>query len=188
MENPVKVLLTGNWIMALCGCFYLAWWIVAFRPPEPRTTPAGRILLALAFLTGIAGFYLMSRTLSAPAAEIQSGLRNLWIVAGGIAVYAILLAGTALIFHRQITSELFIITAWTVLELCAVNFLYRYGVLSRITGGLLSGMILTAAVASLICYLLYYRLPYTEGYIDGCIPLILAIATIAAVNLTAAWT
>ena len=63
MENSAKTLLTGNWIMALCGVFYLAWWIVAFRPPQPRSTPISRTLLTLAFLSGIAGFYLMGRTL-----------------------------------------------------------------------------------------------------------------------------
>ena len=188
MENQVKSLLAGNWLMALCGCFYLAWWIVAFRPPKPRSIPAGWVLLALAFLTGIAGFYLMGRTLSAPVSEVRSGIRSLWIAAAGAVVYALLLAVTILIFHRQVTSELLIITAWTVLELCTLSFLYRCGSLSDGAGLLLAGLVMAATVGSLVCYLLYYRLPYTAGFVDGCIPLALAVITIALINLTAART
>ena len=188
MEHPAKVLLTGNWIMALCGVFYLAWWVAAFRPPKPRSTPVGWVLLALAFLAGMAGFYLMGRTLVEPVSEVNPGVPGRWITLTGAVAYAVLLAGTTLIFHRQVTSELLIIVAWTVLELCTVSFLYRCGGLRNAAAWTLAGIVLAAAVASLICYLLYYRLPYTPGFIVGCIPLALAVLTIALVNLTAART
>ncbi|MBQ6206095.1 MAG: hypothetical protein IJK52_03335, partial [Oscillospiraceae bacterium] len=106
MENPAKVLLTGNWTMALCGVFYLAWWIAAFRPPKPRNTPVGWILLALAFLAGIAGFYLMGRTLAEPFQDARPGVPGRWIALTGAAAYVVLLAGTVFLFHRQVTSEL----------------------------------------------------------------------------------
>ena len=185
MEHPVKTLLTGNWIMALCGVFYLAWWIVVFRPPKPRNTPFGWALLALAFLAGIAGFYLMGRTLTEPLPDARPGIRGLWIVLAGAVAYVLLLAGTTLIFRRQVTSELLIIVAWAVLELCTVNFLYRYGVLAHTAAWTLAGIVLAAAVASLVCYLLYYRLPYVPGFIAGCVPLALAVLTIALINFTA---
>ena len=188
MENSAKTLLAGNWIMALCGVFYLAWWVVAFRPPQPRSTSASRTLLALAFLTGIAGFYLMGRTLAAPVPEVRDGIRGLQIALCGGVAYAVLLAGSVLIFQRQVTSELLIIVAWAVLELCAVSFLYRCGVLTYAAALTLAGIVLAAAIASLVCYLLYYRLPYTPGFIAGCVPLALAVLTIALVNLTAART
>ncbi len=185
MENPVKTLLTGNWIMALCGCFYLAWWIVTFRPPKPRNSMAGSVLLALAFLAGMAGLYLMGRALNTEIPAPRPGVRNLWIVIAGVIIYAALLSGTRLIFHRQVTSELLIITAWTVLEFCAVNFLYRTDSVSDMAGILLTGIILASMIGSLICYILYYRLPYTAGFIDGCIPLILSVGAVALVNLAA---
>ena len=185
MEHSVKTLLTGNWTMALCGVFYLAWWIVAFRPPKPRSTPFGWVLLASAFLAGIAGFYLMGRTLAEPLPDARLGIRGLWIVLAGAAAYVVLLAGTTLVFHRQVTSELLIIDAWTVLELCAVNFLYRCGALSPLGALTLACLILSAAASSLVCYILYYRLPYTPGFIAGCVPLALAVVTIALVNLAA---
>ena len=185
MENPVKVLLTGNWIMALCGVFYLAWWVVVFRPPKPRNSPVGWALLALAFLAGIAGFYLMGRTLVEPVSEVRPGVPGRWMALAGAVAYAVLLAGTTLIFHRQVTSELLISVAWTVLELCAVNFLYRCGALSPSGTLSLACLILSAAASSLVCYLLYYRLPYAPGFIAGCVPLALAVVTIALVNLAA---
>ena len=186
MENPVKPLLSGNWLMAVCGIFYLAWWVIVFRPPKPRSTPAGAVLLTLAFLTGIAGFYIMTKALTSPVTEARPGIRGIWIVAAGAVLYAVLLAGTSLIFHRQVTSELLIITAWATLELCTLSFLYRCRTLNPGGSVLLAAVVFTAAAASLVCYLLYYRLPYTAGYIDGCIPLVLAIVTIAAINLTTA--
>ena len=185
MENPAKTLLTGNWTMALCGVFYLAWWVVVFRPPKPRNSPVGWALLALAFLAGIAGFYLMGRTLAEPLPDARPGIRGLWIVLAGAVAYVLLLAGTTLIFHRQVTSELLISVAWTVLELCAVNFLYRCGALSPSGTLSLACLILSAAASSLVCYLLYYRLPYAPGFIAGCVPLALAVVTIALVNLAA---
>ena len=185
MGNPVKVLLTGNWTMALCGVFYLAWWVVVFRPPKPRNSPVGWILLALAFLAGLAGFYLMGRTLVEPLPDARPGVPGRWIALAGAVAYAVLLMGTTRIFHRQVTSELLIIVAWTVLELCAVNFLYRCGALSPLGALTLACLILSAAASSLVCYILYYRLPYTPGFIAGCVPLALAVVTIALVNLAA---
>ncbi|MBQ9347781.1 MAG: hypothetical protein IJT94_10690 [Oscillibacter sp.] len=184
MISPLKSLIHGNWLMGLCGGFYLAWWLTAFRPPKPRSTPVCTILLTLAFLAGIAGFYFCARTLATPPVNMLPGIRNLHITLGGAAAYVILLAVSVLVFHRMVTSELLIITAWAVLELCVVNTLYRCENLVSGTAVRLSVWILAAALVSLVCYLLYYRLPYTAGYIDGCIPLVLAIAVILAVNLS----
>lgn len=186
MGDPVRTLLYGNRIMAVCGVSYLAWWLIVFRPPGPRRTPVGGRLLALAFLTGVAGAYLCGRALTAPVPEVRPGIRSLWIAAAGAVLYVVLLAGTVRIFHRPVTSELLIITAWTVLELCVVGSLYRWGVLGAETAVPLTAVVSTAALASLICYLLYYRLPYTAGYIDGCVPLVSAVMTIIAIDLAAA--
>ena len=187
MNNPVRDLWTGNWIMALCGCFYLAWWIIVFKPPKPRNSPAGLVLLALAFLAGIVGVYLMVKSLMTPIQETRPGMISSFkIMITGAVVYALLLILTVRFFHRQVTSELLIIIAWAVLEFCAVNFLYRCDNMNIITALLLAGIIFMAVLGGLICYILYYRLPYTESFIDGCVPLILAVLTIALINITAA--
>jgi hypothetical protein len=49
---------------------------------------------------------------------------------GGIAVYFILLALTGILMKRMVTTELFLIVAWAVLELSVINSLY-----SRETAG-----------------------------------------------------
>ena len=184
MEDPVKMLAAGNWIMVLCGAFYLAWWVIVFRPPKMQYSPVGWGLLSLAFMAGIIGVYLMGKALCTPIPEAFPGIRGVWILMAGVLCYATLLWGSTVIFHRQVTSELLIITAWTVLELCTLNFLYRSGRVHQTAALILTAAVLTAMVVSLICYLLYYWLTYTEGYVVGCIPLILAEIVMICVNLT----
>ena len=121
--------------------------------------------------------------MTAPMAPVQPGISNLWIMGGGIVAYLLLLAVTALAFHRQVTSELLLITAWAALELCVVNTLYRCGNLKPGAAGSLAALTLAATLVCLVCYVLYYRLSYAAGYFDGCVPLALAIAVILAVNL-----
>ena len=107
-----------------------------------------------------------------------------WIIPVlGIISYMILLFVSANLFHRQVTSELFIIVGWTVLELCIVGTLYRYGAIGR--GNLaayITGIIIVT-VLSMVCYLLYYDLEYVKGYIDGMIPLILTGIMMVIINL-----
>lgn len=184
MRNGSISLIYGNWLMVICACFYLAWWIVTFRPPEPRGTPLGRVFLILAFLTGLSGLVWCIRVLNAPVEDvIHSGIPGLWIVIGGVAAYFALLAGTGILLHRQVTSELLIITGWAVVELCLVNYWYQHGNLQIEWGIGLTVIIFSAAVVSLICYLLYYKLPYEKGYIDGCIPLALVATVMTGINL-----
>lgn len=182
MESPEKTLLAGNWIMVLCGAFYLAWWIIVFRPPRMRSSPVGWGMLSLAFMAGIVGVYLMGKALNTPVPEIHSGMRGLWIVAAGAVCYAILLWASTALFHRQVTSELLIITAWAVLELCTVNFLYRGGAVAQTPALILAGMVLAGMMGSLVCYLLYYRLAYVQSFIVGCIPLALAEIIMITIN------
>ena len=185
MEDPAKMLAAGNWIMVLCGAFYLAWWVIVFRPPKMQYSPVGWGLLSLAFMAGIIGVYLMGKALCTPIPAALPGIRGMWILMGGVFCYAALLWGSVVLFHRQVTSELLIITAWAVLELCTLNFLYRSGSLHQTAALILTAAVLTAMAISLVCYLLYYRLPYTAGYIDGCIPLVLAEIVMVLINLTA---
>ncbi|WP_155831982.1 hypothetical protein [Butyrivibrio sp. WCD2001] len=44
-------------------------------------------------------------------------------------------------------------------------------------------VILLVSMISLICYILYYELPYVKGYIDGCIPLVLCMIVMIILNL-----
>lgn len=183
MKNGSIMLLYGNWLMVICACFYLAWWMITFKPPAPEGTPVGSVCLTLAFLSGLGGLVWCIRVLNMPVETVHPGFSSLWIAAGGVVAYIILLAGTGVLLHRQVTSELLIITGWAVLELCLVNYWHQMGNLSDVRGMQISVIILAAAIVSLICYLLYYKLPYEKGYIDGCIPLGLVAVVMAGINV-----
>ena len=107
--------------------------------------------------------------------------------AGGTITYVILLAVTSGLLHRQVTSELLIITAWAVLELSLVSFLYGVGRFSMpVTLGSVI-LILVAATISMVCYLLYYSLAPYPGFIDGMIPLIAVAVVMMSINAALAF-
>ena len=107
--------------------------------------------------------------------------------AGGAITYVILLAVTSGLLHRQVTSELLIITAWAVLELSLVSFLYGVGrFLMPVTLGSVI-LILAAATISMVCYLLYYSLAPYPGFIDGMIPLIAVAVVMMSINAALAF-
>lgn len=74
-----RKMLIGNLLLIVCCVFYLAWWLIAFKPEG-----------------AIKGF--KSGWLLIPA-----------VIFGGIAVYVILLLATAIFMKRQVTTELLIV-------------------------------------------------------------------------------
>lgn len=72
---------------------------------------------------------------------------------------------------------------WAVLEIAAVNFAWKIGLLQPAGFIIWAVTILIIAVISLICYILHYNLAYVKGYIDGCIPLVLVGVTMLIMNL-----
>lgn len=181
----MKELLYGNRSMIACVCCYLAWWIITFRPPAPKGSLMGSVFLLGAFLSGVGGIFLIVHgIINMTDKPAVNSFIPVWIIPVlGIIAYMVLLFVSANLFHRQVTSELFIIVGWTVLELCLVGTLYRYGAIGR--GNLVAYItgIIIVAVVSMVCYLLYYDLEYVKGYIDGMIPLILTGIMMVIINL-----
>ncbi len=171
----MKELLYGNRSMIACVVCYLLWWIITFKPPAPKSSPAGSVFLMGAFLFGVGGIFVIVHGIIRLAdSPVVNSFVPLWTIpVFGIALYAALLYITSSLLHRQVTSELFIIIGWTVLEACFVGTMFRYGAIrsEQLTAMLIGIIIVT--VLSIICYLLYYRLEYVKGYFDGMIPLIL---------------
>ena len=180
--SPIKSVLAGNWLLVVCSVAYLAWWLITFRPPEPKGSTIGSMCLILAFLSGIAGLFMAGRGMTADVEKVNAGGPMLSIIAGGVVAYAVFLAVSVVSFHRRATSELLIIMFWGTLEICILNFVSRMSVISKEYFWMLSVIVLTAVLADLACYLVYYRVPYEVGYIVGCVPLILAGAVIAVIN------
>ncbi|ADL36543.1 hypothetical protein bpr_IV179 (plasmid) [Butyrivibrio proteoclasticus B316] len=177
-------ILIGNWLMVIFSIFYLTWWLIVFKPPAPKGSLIGNILLICAFASGIAGLFLTIREMAVPTAEMQNrGVNGFLIIAIGIVLYLVLLAMTKIVFHRQVTSELFIITGWIVLQAAICNYMYALGVFTVKEAAIVAVVVLIAGIISLVCYILYYELPYVKGYIDGCIPLVLVMIVMIAINL-----
>lgn len=179
-----RQLFWGNIALIVCCLFYLWWWAVAFHPRgAPDALRASAPLLVAAMASGILAVALTALGItSAPReASLFPPHSILW---GGAAVYLILLATTALLLRRQVTTELFLIVGWAMLELSQLDALYGVGRFGLKTAMVFTAVVVLAAAVSLVCYLRYYRLEAFAGYIDGMVPLILVAVVMAA--LTAA--
>lgn len=181
-DPPTKELFWGNFLLVVCCAFYLAWWLLAFKPVGAIKGFVTGWLLLPAAAAGVAAVVLLVRGIG--AARVEKVLfPNSWVLWGGIAAYVILLAATLLLWKRPVTTELFLIVGWAALSLVEVNTLFGTGRLShRAAVGFLA-VIAAATVVSLVCYVLYYNLDSRAGYIDGMVPLLLAALVMAALSI-----
>jgi hypothetical protein len=175
---PLWELFSGNLLFLFCSLFYLVWWIVAFRPNSSGGSSGG-VFIMFAFITGIAALVLMSVGVNALARDSKA-LPVRFILLGAVALYLILLPVTAVVFHRQVTSELIIMLIWAALELSVITVLYGTGRFGVGRTALAVTIVCIATVIGLICYLLYYRLDGASNYIDGMIPLATDAVVMAA--------
>lgn len=167
---PLWEIFAGNLLLLLCSLFYLAWWIVSYRPNSSGGSVGG-FCITIAFLTGAAAIALMSDGINSLSQD-SKGLPVSFILLGSAAVFFLLLLITVIAFHRIVTSELLIIHIWTALELSAIAALYGTGRYGAGRAGILAALVGIAAIAGLICYVLYYRLDETASYRVGMVPLI----------------
>jgi hypothetical protein len=132
---------------------------------------AGAMLLGVLALV-VVGMGIASAPPSGKGAPI------IGVIIGGVLAYIVLSAVTTMAFHRALTAELLVMVVWAVVELLVVNALYasgRFAAPQAIAGVVTVGL---ASVASLACYLLYYRLDAAMSFWDGLIPLAVdALAT-----------
>lgn len=182
---PAKQIFWSNLLLILCCAFYLAWWLLAFKPTGAIKGMKTGWLLIPAFVVGLISIILAVKGIqsaSVKASLFPSGLL-LW---GGIAAYLILLAATRLLFQRQVTTELFLIVGWAVLALSEINVLYGAGQFSHGLAVIFAVVIGVASVVSLVCYVLYYNLGDRAGYFDGMIPLFMVALVMAGISVAMA--
>ncbi|MCD8079762.1 MAG: hypothetical protein LUF04_04910 [Bacteroides sp.] len=175
-------MLTGNLLLVGCCVFYLAWWLIAFKPKSAIKGMKSGWLLIPAFLFGLAAVIQIVRGSNVDG---QTALLSRTVVlVGGVIAYVVLLAASSIILKRQVTTELFLIVGWTVLMFLEVNGLFALGQYSR--GVSIGFLVVTvvAAIISLVCYLLYYNLDSVKGYVDGMIPLLLVAVMMIAVTVS----
>lgn len=174
-------------MLVACCAFYLLWWVLAFKPKGAVTGWKSGWLLIPAFALGVAAVVMIIRGAGAVDSE-RSFFSGRAVLAAAAVAYAALLAATLVLFRRQVTTELVLIVAWAALAAWEGNALYGLGALSRSGSIFFFAAVMLAALASLVCYVLYYGLDARAGYVDGMIPLILAAAFMAALAvLLAVW-
>lgn len=176
----------GNVLLVVCCAFYLAWWLLAFKPMGAVRGMASGWLLLPASVAGVAAVVLTVRGIGAATAgaAAEKGLfpshSILW---GGIAAYVLLLVVTVLLLRRPATTELILIVGWAMLALSEIDALYGAGRYSQGTAVGFAVVIGGAALVSLVCYVLYYGLSSRAGYYDGMVPLLLAGSIMAGISV-----
>lgn len=164
--------LDGNVMLLICIIFYLAWWVVTFKPGKTYRARQG-FFIAVAFIAGILSILYIS------AGIVEFGqdpwiLPAKFILIGAVLFFLTLLAITTKAFHRQLTSELIIIHIWAVLEIAMIDILYSHANISHFVVWTYAGFVAISIVASLFCYVVYYSLCEEARYKTGMIPLALA--------------
>lgn len=176
---PIWEIFAGNLLLLFCSLFYLAWWVVTFRP-NSSGGPVGVFCIVAAFITGIVAIVLLSGGISSLSQSSES-IPVMFILLGAVALLIVLVLVTTMAFHRIVTSELIIILIWAALELSVIAVLYgtgRFGSGSAVTLAVLVGI---GTIVSLICYVLYYRLDETASYWVGMVPLTAAGLAVAVI-------
>ena len=174
---PLWQIFTGDLLLLCCVLFYLAWWVVTFRPGASGGT-AGMIYITVAFITGIAAIALLSGGISSLSQD-SKGLPIRFVLVGVAVLFVAALLVTTIGFHRIVTSELMIIFVWAALQLSAVVVLHGTGRFGPGRAATLFILIGIATMASLVFYVLYYRLGATAGYQAGMAPLSMAAVVMA---------
>ena len=181
-DVSTKQIFWGNILLAVCCAFYRAWWLLAFKPVGAVKGIKTGWLLIPAFAAGLAAVILLLRGIGAAAVTTEL-FPIRYVLLGGAAAYVILLAATLLLLKRPVTTELFLIVGWAMLALAEVNTLYGTGRFSHGASLALSVVIGAAALVSLVCYVLYYKLDSGAGYLDGMVPLLLAALIMVGISI-----
>ncbi len=183
LNSQIRQMLMGDLLLTGCLVFYLAWWLVAFRPVKPINGFKSGWLLIPAFLLGVCGVAGIIRTCSGVESE-KLLLGYMTIGIGGLVLYLILMAVTTLFFGRIVTSELIIMTGWATLMFVEISALYGLGRFGLPLCVIFLIIIVLALAASVVCYVLFYNLDAARGFIDGTIPLVLGLAVMVILSLT----
>lgn len=160
----------GNLLLLICSLFYLAWWIVSYRPGSSSSS-SGLLYITAAFITGIAAIALMSGGIDS-LSQVSDYLPVKYVLLCSALLFILMVMVTAMGFHRPVTSELLIMHIWATLELSAVTVLYGTGRFGTVQAAAMTALVVIAFAAGIVCYVLYYGLDESTRYITGMVPLI----------------
>ena len=172
--DGMKSILTGHILLILCCIFYLLWWCYAFKPGFTESRVAGKagMLLLITAVTGLAGVAFSVMGCNQPGSR-PAPIPSIVILVGGIVIYIVLMIGSSVFLHRQVTTELLLIIGWLVLEALSYQNAYCHEGIGRPVMMALMLAAVIASVLSLYFYLQYYQVVESRGYVYGMIPLIM---------------
>jgi hypothetical protein len=172
----MRHIITGQILLIVCCIFYMIWWYRGFKPnvEADRLGGINGILLLITAVLGVAGilFSLM------PTSEtVGIKYSQTYIIIGGIAAYIILMMVTKYAFNRIVTSELFLIVGWTILELSLLNRLDGSNLLSGTGLMVVYVSVVLAFIISMILYVAYYRMEDNAAFYSAMVPLVTEAAS-----------
>ena len=174
-------IISGQILLILCCAVYLIWWYRGFRPGVmvSRVGGVNGVLLLITAALGLAGVIF---SLTPVQAIKEPAISQTFIVAGGIISYFLLLFVTKGLFHRLVTTELFLIVGWTMLELVVVDRLYAMGALNGGGFGTVCIVIAAAFLISIVLYVAYYRMEEMRAFYAAMVPLVTEAAAMAVLT------
>lgn len=175
----MRNIITGQTLLILCCGTYLLWWFRGYRPGVSVSRLGGMngALFCLTAALGIAGvlFSLMPVKGETLSPKLDPG----HIIFIGILTCIGLFLITRFLFHRVVTTELFLIVGWTMLEIAVINRANATGFLSDSRFLFLCIVIGIAFVVSIVLYVAYYRMEEMKAFYAAMVPLVTESAAMA---------
>lgn len=163
----------GQALLVVCCIFYLIWWGIAFHPSHGNSHASGLDGVLLMITAGFGLVGLAVNLIGIRDASAGHGFISGYMIIGcGVIGYLILMFGSSIFLHRQVTTELMLIIGWTMLEVASTNTAFSFGRLSFEQVRLFLVIVAVAAISSMIFYLAYYRVEPMLGYYFGMVPLV----------------
>ena len=178
----MKRILLGQILLIICCIFYLVWWYRGYRPGI-SVSRIGGVNGALLFATAAFGVAGLICSLTRVQTRIEYKISPMLIVIGGIALYFALMLITRFAFQRIVTTELFLIVGWIMLEMTVINRLYAAESLTNGKFLMMCAVIALAFVVSIILYAAYYRMEEMRAFYAAMVPLITEAAAMAVLTV-----
>ena len=175
--------IAGQVLLVICCVFYLIWWYRGFRPGVNVSRIGGTngVLLLVTAAFGIAGLVM---SLTPVPEDLPRKVSSGYIIVGGVIAYLGLLLLTRYVFHRIVTTELFLIVGWTMLEIVVITKLNAAGGLSDGRFCFMCCVFAIAFVISMVLYVAYYRMEEMKAFYAAMVPLVTEAVSMIVLIIT----
>lgn len=173
----------GQVLLVVCCFFYLIWWYRGFRPGV-TVNRVGGINGALLLVTAVFGIAGLVLSLMPVPEDLPRKISSVYIVGGGVIAYLGLLLLTRYVFQRIVTTELFLIVGWTMLEMVVITKLNAAGALSDGRFCFMCCVFAIAFVISMVLYVAYYRMEELKAFYAAMVPLVTEAVSMIILSIT----